>query len=186
MEKIKSYFNGFSKLKWLSFIALSLLVLTALEQQGERLYWKYGFFEPLIIEGNIKIINPYVAPGDTLYWQMTYTKKMAIIPNITCQLINHIIYTVTVDPPVAKPLNVKQTCVFPLVIPRSADYGQYKMVRTYRYPVGPDGRIITKTVESEPFWVEPSRMIAKGSKGDKGDKGETGKAGKAGKNFWGK
>lgn len=156
MEKIKHYFNGFSKLKWLSFIILFLLIILALEEQGERLYWKYGNFEPLIIEGKVKILNPKVYPGEDLFWQITYTKKMDIIPSISCQLVNYVVYTITVDPPASKPLNVKQTCVFPLRIPRAADYGQYKMIRTYRYPVGPNGRIITKTVESEPFWVVPA------------------------------
>lgn len=134
--------------------AIVLACVVLIWNLGEKMYWTYYPFEPLIVHESIKILNQDpIYPGSTLAYAITFTKKLPLQATITRQLRNHYIYTMAETNPPMKEIGKKRTEWAVLPIPKYAECGTYTLRWTATYEVGPDKRPIHVTVDSEPFEI---------------------------------
>lgn len=147
-------------------------------------YWLWWPYEPIIIQGPIKILNEgkLVKAGQLLCYQITYKKTMKIDGVLTRKLVND--YTMDLRASYATAKVGDGVDNVKVWIPTHATPGKYTLWWSVAYKVNPL-RTVSVAAESESFYVMASDE-SKGEKGDKGDPGEKGKTGATGKDFWGK
>jgi len=168
-EKGDSYFVSMTfSMKWVIKISLIIMSIIMLAWWCETFYWRYWPFEPLVIYGEIKILNPQkiVYPGGLVLIQIDYEKKIDIPVVITTQYRNTFTYDMVPVVPPYKPVGIRTKLATPLLFPRIAEYGKYDLIRTYTYEIGPEKRKISVTAISEPFFCvpDPSKVIVKQGK----------------------
>jgi hypothetical protein len=182
MQIINAYFKGFTYLKWLMFILISLLVILSLANQAELFYCRHYPFEPLKLYG-VKIISPDVLyrPGDSFCYEVDFEKKMDLAATVKRQLHNQIVHFYANTEPPNKKLNVRQHVRFSLPIPSNALPGEHRLHWSACYEIGPEKREVCTPIESgisNPFYVVSNHDER--SEGKRGPVGKTGKTGATG------
>lgn len=203
-EKIKEIVNGGITAKKMVLVCLIVMAMYSIVSWSETWYWKYYPFDPAKIYEfsiptepgkmfGIKILNPgkMVYPGGEVLYQVDMDKKMSIAPVVKVEQRNTFSYIMSPYVPPIRPLG-RQKVAIPISVPRMAEYGKYTIYWTAEYPIGPNGRTVSRSTISEPYWVilDPNDLAElkgdTGATGLKGDTGKTGAKGATGKNFWGK
>jgi hypothetical protein len=158
------------KIVW-SVILTAIILLI---MNGENWYWRYWPHNPITLY-SLKICpeTKKVYPGGFVYYTLDFDKKSTIIPILYRQLINSFVYTLTSTTPTEKALGRQKTTAT-IPIPRMAEYGEYQIRWTASYEVGPEKRVINRSILSDAFLVVPNPKEVKGEKGDTGDTGKRG------------
>ncbi len=118
-------------------------------------YWLFWPYEPMIISEPIVIDNfdHTVHPGDYLRYDLHLDKQMDLPCVVYRQLLNN--FTVNYSPVYSNIPVGKRVMSIKLLIPNSAEPGDYRLKVGWEYKVNP---IRTILVEK---WSEPFQVVAK-------------------------
>jgi hypothetical protein len=163
-----------STLKKGIFLCLVFLTGYTIVSGIEEAYWKYWPFNPATIH-SIRVMNPgkEVCAGDEMVYVVEITKHMDVPCKVKRALVNSSLIPYPVTEPPRKPLGYQKVSAS-IHVPRSADYREYYMPFTIDYEIGPKGRIISRSMNSEKFIVKDCSPLPR-----------QGKQGIPGKDFWG-
>jgi hypothetical protein len=137
-------------------ILTCLLILTGFVTLSwiEVWYWRYWPLEPIKVCPEITVLNPgkMVTAGQLMIYEVAFDKRMDVSCKVKRQLVNS--YRIDYDPiePPRKELG-PQKAISSIHVPEKTDPGIWFMRWTADCLVGPEGRVISTTRESEKFQV---------------------------------
>jgi hypothetical protein len=133
----------------------TLLIMASLSVclTAEKFYWQYWPFVPSIVH-SIKVTNPgkVVCPGENMTYEVDIDRKIPGPVTVKRQLVNSQVISLPEAKLPAKPLGRQLVSAY-APTPRSADYGTWYMRWTAEYPIGPNGRIVQVSKDSEEYRV---------------------------------
>jgi len=141
-----------SKLKKGIFLMLMFLLGFNTVTILEDMYWKYWPFDPATIH-SIKVVNKEVCAGGDMHYVVEITRNMNVPCRVKRSLVNSSLIPYPVLEPPAKPLGYQKVDAS-IHVPRSAEYREYYMPFTVDYLIGPNKRVISRSMNSERFLVK--------------------------------